>query len=100
MKALLINPEKPRSFWTFREAMYLLRSKTMLPSLGLITMAALLPREWELRLVDLNCRELTEDDWNWADMAMLTGMIVQSESLLAVVREAGRRGVTSVVGGP
>ena len=58
-----------------------------------------LPAEWELRLADLNTRKLTEQDWEWADLIMFTAMLVQKESLLALIREAVKRGKTTVAGG-
>jgi len=66
----------------------------------LITVAALLPAEWELRLVDLNTRSLTEEDWQWADLVLISAMYIQRAGLLALVREAKRRGKTVVAGGP
>ena len=68
--------------------------------MGLLTVAALLPPDWELRLADLNTRRLTEDDWQWADLILISAMYIQREGLLALVREAKRRGKTVVVGGP
>ncbi len=100
MRALLVNPELPVCFWTFKKNCELNGAKAMAPPLGLITVAALLPTEWELRLVDLNTRKLTEQDWEWADLIMFTAMLVQKESLLALIREAGKRGKTTVAGGP
>lgn len=100
MRTLLINPAAPRSFWTFQEICEISGTKTVAPPLGLITMAALLPKEWELRLADLNTRRLTADDWGWADLVMISGMIVQRENHLALVREAKERGKIAVVGGP
>jgi radical SAM superfamily enzyme YgiQ (UPF0313 family) len=68
--------------------------------LGLLTVAALLPSEWDMRLADLNVRSLTEEDWQWADLILITAMYIQREGLLALVREAKRRGKTVVAGGP
>jgi radical SAM superfamily enzyme YgiQ (UPF0313 family) len=68
--------------------------------LGLVTVAALLPAEWELRLVDLNTRSLTEQDWQWADLVLISAMYIQRVGLLALVREAKLRGKTVVAGGP
>jgi radical SAM superfamily enzyme YgiQ (UPF0313 family) len=68
--------------------------------LGLLTVAALLPPEWELRLADLNVRSLTDDDWQWADLILISAMYIQREGLLALVREAKLRGKTVAVGGP
>jgi len=100
MRVLLVNPASPESFWTFRNACEFLGRKTLNPPLSLVTVAALLPREWEFRLVDLAARTLCNDDWNWADMVMLSGMIVQRDGLLALVREAKQRGKPVVAGGP
>ena len=68
--------------------------------LGLITVAALLPDDWEFRLADLNTRPLRPDDWDWAEIVMLSGMIVQREGLVTLIREAKARHKTVVVGGP
>ncbi len=100
MKVLLINPEMPSSFWSFLETCKLLGHKTLLPPLGLLTVAALLPQEWEFRLADLNTRTLTPADWQWADLVMITGMIIQQEGILNLIRQAKKRGKTTVVGGP
>ncbi|MGA2939736.1 MAG: B12-binding domain-containing radical SAM protein, partial [Syntrophobacteraceae bacterium] len=86
MRALLVNPELPVCFWTFKHTCEFNGAKAMAPPLGLITVAALLPAEWELRLVDLNTRKLTEQDWEWADLVMFSAMLVQKESLLALIR--------------
>jgi len=72
----------------------------MLPPLGLVTVAAILPQEWEFKLVDRNVRQVTEAEWAWADLVILSAMIVQKEDLLAQVREAKRRGKQVAVGGP
>ena len=100
MRALLVCPEFPLSFWSFRKSCRLLGAKTVNPPLGLLTVAALLPSEWELRLADLNTRSLTEEDWQWADLILISAMYIQREGLLALVREAKRRGKTVVAGGP
>jgi radical SAM superfamily enzyme YgiQ (UPF0313 family) len=100
MRALLICPEFPLSFWSFRKSCQLRGHKTVNPPLGLITVAAMLPSEWEMRLVDLNTGSLTEEDWQWADLVLITAMYIQREGLLALVREAKRRGKTVVAGGP
>ena len=88
MRVLLINPEFPSSFWSLQQSCELLGRKTLMPPLGLLTLAALLPGDWELRLADLNARPLRPDDWDWAELVMLSGMIVQREGLLNLIREA------------
>lgn len=100
MRVLLINPQAEFSFWTLPVSCRLDGAKTQAPPLGLITVAALLPDEWELRLADLNTRTPSEDDWNWSDIVMVSGMLGQRASLLAIVKEAKERGKRVVVGGP
>jgi radical SAM superfamily enzyme YgiQ (UPF0313 family) len=100
MKALLVHPETPESFWSLRLMCDLEGRKTLLPPLGLITMAALLPQEWELRLVDMNVQPLTNNDWEWADLILMSGMAIQREAIFRIIREAKARGKKIVVGGP
>jgi radical SAM superfamily enzyme YgiQ (UPF0313 family) len=100
MKVLLINPELPPNFWSFKQTLKLTNKKALGPPLGLITVAALLPPHWELRLADLNTRPLTQDDWDFAEMVMLSGMVFQRDPLRALIREAKLRNKIVVVGGP
>jgi len=100
MRVLLVCPEFPLSFWSFPKICQIKGNKSINPPLGLLTVAALLPLEWELRLVDLNTRSLTEQDWQWADLILLSAMYIQREGLLALVREAKHRGKTVITGGP
>ena len=100
MRALLVCPEFPLSFWSFRKSCQLRGNLAVNPPLGLLTVAALLPQEWELRLADLNTRSLTEEDWQWADLILISAMYIQREGLLALIKEAKRRGKTVVAGGP
>lgn len=100
IRALLLYPEFPPSYWSFEGILELVGRSALVPPLGLITVAALLPQEWEFRLVDCNIREPEEADWAWADIVLLTGMIVQRHSMLALIREAKRRDKTVAVGGP
>jgi len=100
MKALLLNPPVPHSFWSFKESCQIDGTKVLAPPLGLITMAALLPSAWELRLADLNARPLPGSDWDWAELVMITGMLVQREGVISLIREAKARGKSVVVGGP
>src|SRR3954471_7003579 len=100
MRALLIYPIFPPSFWSFDETVRLIGRKAMLPPLGLVTVAALLPSDWEFKLVDRNVRDVTEDEWAWCDIVLLSAMIVQRGDLHAQIAEAKCRGKTVVVGGP
>ena len=67
MRVLLINPEFPDSFWSLKQSCELLGRKTLVAPLGLLTVAALLPQDWEFRLADLNTRPLGAADWEWAE---------------------------------
>lgn len=100
MRVLLLYPVFPQSFWSFEKALQLVGRKAMLPPLGLITVAAILPQDWEFKLVDRNVRTVTEAEWNWADLVIMSAMIVQKSDLLAQIREAKRRGKRVAVGGP
>jgi radical SAM superfamily enzyme YgiQ (UPF0313 family) len=100
MHALLIYPVFPQSFWSFEKALALVGRKAMLPPLGLITVAAILPQDWEFRLVDRNIEAVSEADWQWAELVILSGMIVQKADLIDQIQEAKKRGKKVAVGGP
>jgi len=100
MRALLINPKTPLSFWSFPEQVIFTGRKALCPPLGLLTVAAMLPTDWDLRLVDLDAQNLTEADWNWTNLVMLSANIVHIESFLDLIAESKQRGKTVVVGGP
>jgi radical SAM superfamily enzyme YgiQ (UPF0313 family) len=100
MRVLLLYPCFPKSFWSFEKALELVDRKAMLPPLGLITVAAILPQRWEFKLVDHNVREVTEEEWDWAEVVILSAMIVQKEDFIALIQEAKRRGKKVAVGGP
>ena len=68
MHVLLLYPEFPKTFWSFKHALKFILKRASLPPLGLLTVAAMLPRHWQLRLVDLNVRALTDADLAWADL--------------------------------
>jgi len=97
---LLVNPVLPRSFWSFPEIMRLTGKKALVPPLGLLTLAALLPETWTSRLVDCNVRPIVEDDWEWADMVMISAMLVQREGMRTIIAHAKKLGKTVIVGGP
>ena len=100
IKALLVWPKFPNSFWTFSGMLDLLPEKVVMPPLGLITLAALCPPEWNLRLIDQAVEDLTDEDILWADLVMVSAMTVQTAGLqetLARARQLGRR---TIVGGP
>ena len=100
MRVLLPYPLFPKSFWSFEKTLALVDCKALLPPLGMITVAAILPQEWEYRLVDRNVREVTESDWDWAELVIVSGMIVQKNDMLAQIAEAKSRNKLVAVGGP
>ncbi|MDX2240584.1 MAG: B12-binding domain-containing radical SAM protein [Leptolyngbyaceae cyanobacterium bins.302] len=100
MRVLLLYPQFPKSFWSFEKALELVDRKAMMPPLGLVTVAAILPQEWEFKLVDRNVQTLTEADWAWADLVILSAMIVQKQDFLSLIQESKRRGKRVAVGGP
>ena len=100
MKVLLVNPEFPETYWSFRHALPFEGKRCAFPPLGLLTVSALLPSSWERRLIDLNVQSLRTSDIEWADMVMATAMLVQKESLKEVVKRCKARGKRVVLGGP
>jgi hypothetical protein len=85
MKVLLVYPETPDTFWSYRHVLRIVSRKSAYPPLGLLTVAAMLPRQWELRLVDLNIEPLTDAQVRWADYVMLSAMLVHRTSVEAIV---------------
>ncbi|MCB9852417.1 MAG: B12-binding domain-containing radical SAM protein [Phycisphaerales bacterium] len=100
MKILLISPRTPHTFWSFSHVMPFIAKKAAFPPLGLVTVAAMLPREWSLRLVDLNVESLSDSQIAWADYVFLTGMIIHEESVRNVVRRCKLKGKPVIGGGP
>src|SRR5205085_7216606 len=100
MKALLVYPEFPDTYWSFRHALAFNGKRSAFPPLGLLTVSALLPDSWQRRLVDMNVRRLKDEDIAWADIVFLSAMIVQRDSLEHVVALCKARGKRVVVGGP
>jgi radical SAM superfamily enzyme YgiQ (UPF0313 family) len=100
MNALLIYPQFPETFWSFKQALKFLGKRAAQPPLGLMTVGALLPRSWKKRLVDTNVQRLRDRDLEWADVVLLSGMLVQQESLVSIVERCREAGVRTVVGGP
>jgi radical SAM superfamily enzyme YgiQ (UPF0313 family) len=100
MKTLLIYPEFPETYWSFRHALSFEGKHSAFPPLGLLTISALLPETWERRLVDLNVQPLKPSDIEWADVVFASAMLVQKDSLQRVVERCKAYGKRVVVGGP
>jgi len=100
MKALLVHPAfSPLGFWNYTEVCKLVGAKYPASPLGLITVAALLPQSWELRLVDMNTRPLADDEIDWADLVLIGGMLPQQNEFLKLIDRAHARGKKVVAGG-
>ena len=100
INVLLIYPEFPDTFWSFKHALKFLGKRAAQPPLGLMTVAALLPASWTKRLVDTNVERLRDRDLACADVVFLSGMHIQREPLVAIVERCRLRGLRTVVGGP
>lgn len=100
MKALLLYPCFPKTFWSYDKFIEMANMKAFIPPLGIITVAALLPETWEIRFYDRNVDYETEADWEWCDIVILSAMIVQKEDFHDQIRKAVRLGKKVAVGGP
>lgn len=100
MNVLLIYPEFPDTYWSFKHALPFEGKRSAYPPLGLLTVASMLPASWDKRLVDANVRALTGEDIAWADLAMFSGMLVQKPHMLELLARCRDAGVPTVVGGP
>ncbi len=100
MKVLLVYPEFPDTFWSFKHALPFIRKRASMPPLGLLTVAAMLPADWELRLVDMNIAPLRDEDLAWADCAFVSAMIVQGDSAREAIARCNAAGLRVVAGGP
>src|SRR4051812_5263796 len=89
IRCLLVSPKLNAdnfSFWSFRETCRVIGAKALMPPLGLITMAALLPDNWSIKLADLNTSHLDREDWDWADIIFVGGMIPQQGGILEIIQ--------------
>lgn len=100
VRVLMIWPKIPPSFWGFQGMMNLVPEKTTMPPLGLITIAALCPKDWTIRLIDRAFDELSDTDILWADLVMVSGMQVQRADVIDTLRRVRRLGKRTMVGGP
>jgi radical SAM superfamily enzyme YgiQ (UPF0313 family) len=100
MNVLLLYPEFPDTFWSFRHALPFLGRRSAYPPLGLLTVSALLPKHWKRKLVDLNVEKLRDQELAWADVAFLSAMLVQGSFLSRLIARCREAGLRTVVGGP
>jgi radical SAM superfamily enzyme YgiQ (UPF0313 family) len=100
MNILLVYPEFPDTFWSFKYALRFVGKKASSPPLGLVTIAAMLPKEWNQRLIDMNVTPLKRQDFEWADLVLVSAMVVQRVSAEKVIALAHKYGKKVVAGGP
>jgi radical SAM superfamily enzyme YgiQ (UPF0313 family) len=100
MEVLLVYPRSPDTFWSFKHVLTFVSKKAAFPPLGLLTVAAMLPPAWSLKLVDLNVADLCDEDLRRVDYVFLSGMIVHRQSAHEVAARCGARGITVIAGGP
>jgi radical SAM superfamily enzyme YgiQ (UPF0313 family) len=100
LKALLIYPEFPDTFWSFKHALKFVHKNSAFPPLGLLTLGAMLPKEWTLRLIDMNVTAVTEKDLEWADLVFISAMSVQRRSARQIIDRCRGAAVRVVAGGP
>ncbi|MGQ9546564.1 MAG: B12-binding domain-containing radical SAM protein [Dehalococcoidia bacterium] len=100
MRILLVYPQYPDTFWSFKHALKFIFKRANFPPLGLLTVAAMLPKEWEKKLVDMNTTALTDADLKWADYVFLSAMVAQQSSAREVLDRCKELGTKVVAGGP
>jgi len=100
-RVLMVYPKFiPNSFWNYTEACELVGAKYPAAPLGLITVAAMLPKHWDIRLINRNTEPLTDEDLDWADLVMISGMLNQQPDFIHLIDLAHRHGKPVCVGGP
>jgi radical SAM superfamily enzyme YgiQ (UPF0313 family) len=100
MNVLLVYPQYPDSFWSYKYALRFISKKAALPPLGLITVSAMLPATWQKKLLDMNVNSLLVKDIQWADLVFISAMYIQRDSVKKIIDECVKQGVKMVAGGP
>ena len=99
MNVLLVSPQTPTTFWSLKHAVRFVSRRAVFPPLGLLTVAAMLPKTWSLRLVDMDVRRLCDVDICWADYVLVSAMIVHSHSVQEDVIPRCKRMDKKIIGG-
>ncbi len=100
MKILLVYPQYPDTFWSFKHALRIISKKASFPPLGLLTVAAMLPEEWEKKLIDMSVTTLTDENLKWADYVYISAMVVQRSSVWGIISRCKELNTKLVAGGP
>ena len=100
MKILFVYPKYPQTYWSFSGVLNYIDKKAIFPPLGLLTIASMVPEEWEKKLIDVNVQPLEDQDINWADMIFISAMIVQKEDAISIIARCKQAHKVVVAGGP
>src|SRR5512144_2162196 len=100
MNVLLVYPQNPDTFWSFKHVLRFVSKRSTFPPLGLLTVAAMLPRDWEIKVVDMNVNRLKYSDFDYADYVMISSMIVHKASLNEIVALCVAKQKRVIAGGP
>jgi len=100
MNILLVYPKYPDTFWSFKHVLKFVSKKAAFPPLGLLTIGAMLPKEWNKKLIDVNVTELKDNHIAWADMIFISAMLVQKDSAKEIINKCKAQGKIVVAGGP
>src|SRR5690242_2089195 len=100
MRILMVYPQNPDTFWSFKHVLRFVSKRSTFPPLGLLTIAGMLPSDWEFKLVDLNVERLRDSDIRWADYVMISAMIVHKASVNEIVERCAALNRPIIAGGP
>jgi len=100
MNILLVYPQYPDTFWSFKHALKFISKKSGNVPLGIITVASLLPAGWNKRLTDMNVSRLRDKDIQWADFVFISAISIQSASVRQITERCRKFNTTIVGGGP
>ncbi len=100
MKILMVYPQYPDTFWGFKHALKFVSKKAAFPPLGLLTVASMLPSQWEKKLLDMNVSKLKESHLKWADYVFISAMTIQRNSARQVIEMCNKLNIKVVAGGP
>ncbi len=100
MNILMIYPKYPDTYWSLKHALRFISKKAAFPPLGLLTVSAMLPAEWNRKLVDMNVTPLDSEDIRWANYVFVSAMITQKDSVAKVLNECIKHQTKIIAGGP
>ena len=96
----MVYPQNPDTFWSFKHVMRFVSKRSAFPPLGLLTIAAMMPAEWQFKVVDLNVERLRDSHLRWADYVMISAMIIHKDSVNEIVARCETLKKKVIAGGP